>query len=230
MNNESMDVRNKIIDAAHHMFAEKGYPRTTINDIITQAKCSKGGFYHHFANKGELMDAILNSYVSELEVELFKLDTENVFEALGNVIFTINSIKSSKMNEWPKLIKILSFPENEIFIRRMADSFSEMMVRLYTDIFKKGNQEKAFVVEHPDYLASLWTRELLEVYSRANQVVFIGSEESTREFLELVSYSEEILNATLKDSCGEVRFKDEMAEYISKAMKAYREIKNVIDL
>ncbi len=230
MNNESMDVRNKIIDAAHHMFAEKGYPRTTINDIITQAKCSKGGFYHHFANKGELMDAILNSYVSELEVELFKLDTENVFEALGNVIFTINSIKSSKMNEWPKLIKILSFPENEIFIRRMADSFSELMVRLYTDIFKKGNQEKAFVVEHPDYLASLWTRELLEVYSRANQVVFIGSEESTREFLELVSYSEGILNATLKDRCGEVRFKDEMAEYISKAMKAYREIKNVIDL
>lgn len=230
MNNESMDVRDKIIDAAHHMFALKGYPKTTINDIITQAKCSKGGFYHHFANKNELLDAILNSYVKELEEELFKLDIDNVFEALGNVIFTINRIKASKMAEWPKLIKILSFPENEIFIRRMADAFSELMVQLYTEIFKKGNLESAFAVDYPEYLATLWTRELLELYNRANQVVFLGSEEGKSDFLEFVGYSEEILNSTLKNRCDDVRFEDEMDEYITKAVKTYREIKNVIDL
>lgn len=230
MKEESMDVRGKIIDAAHHMFADKGYPKTTINDIITHAKCSKGGFYHHFANKDEVMDAILNSYITELEEELLEIDIDNVFEALGNVVFRINSIKSSKIKECPKLIKILSFHENEIFIKRMADSFSKLMVRLYTEIFKKGNLEGIFVVTYPDYLASLWTRELLELYARANQIVFSGSDEAEGEFLKLVGYSEQILNATLDECRGQVHFKEDMAEYMTKGIKTYREIKNVIDL
>lgn len=230
MKKDNMDVRDKIIDAAHHMFAQKGYPRTTINDIITQAKCSKGGFYHHFVNKEQVMDAIMNSYVSELEVELFKLDTDNVFEALGNVIFTINSIKSSKMTEWPKLIKILSFPENEIFIRRMADSFSALLAKQYMEIFIKGNSIGAFMVEHPDHLAALWAREILELYRKADEVVFMDSKELTEKFLVLVSYSEQLLNATLKNSSGDVHFRDNLVEYVLNAKNVYRELKNVIDL
>lgn len=224
MNNENMDLRDKIIEAAYHMFAQKGYPRTTINDIITQAKCSKGGFYHHFVNKDELMDAILNSYVSELEEELFKLDIDNIFDALSNVIFTINSIKSSKMTEWPNLIKILSFPENEIFIRRMADSFSSLLAKLYMEIFIKGNSVGAFMVAHPDHLAALWAREILELYRKADEVVFMDSTELTEKYLELVSYSEQLLNATLKNSSGEVRFRDNLVEYVLNAKRVFREL------
>lgn len=229
MKKNNLDVRDKIIEAAYFMFAEKGYPKTTINDIITEASCSKGGFYHHFSNKDEVMDAIMNSYVTELEEELFKLNTENVFEALGKVVFTINNIKSSKMAEWPKLIKILSFPENEIFIRRMADSFSALLARLYKEILKKGNDEGVFVVTQPDYLGALWARELLELYRRADQVVFMDSEELTKEFLEVVTYSEQLLNNTLKDRIGEVHFKENMVEYVLKAKTVYGEIMPTIE-
>lgn len=212
----NVDVRSKIIDAAHHMFAEKGFPKTTIQDLVTYANCSKGGFYHHFSNKDDVMDAIMNSYIEELEESLSVISQENVFDALGNLIFKINALKSSKMTEWPKLIKILSFPDNEIFIRRMADSFSKLMEKKYVEIFIKGNTEGAFVVDHPNYLASLWTRELLELYGRANQVIFQNSEALKQEFLELVTYSEEILNATLKERKGYVHFGKDMTAYIEK--------------
>lgn len=224
MRKENVDVRSKIIDAAHHMFAEKGFPKTTIHDIITYANCSKGGFYHHFSSKSDVMDAIMNSYIEELEEALSRISQEQVFDALGSLIFKINALKSSKMAEWPKLIKILSFPDNEVFIRKMASSFSSLMEKQYTEIFIRGNAEGAFIVDHPNHLASLWTRELLELYSRANQVVFQNSELLKNEFLELVSYSEEILNATLKERKGTVYFKKDMADYIEKALDQYRKL------
>ena len=40
--------KEEILQTAADLFAQKGYLRTTLNDIISQIGCSKGSFYHHF--------------------------------------------------------------------------------------------------------------------------------------------------------------------------------------
>ena len=37
-----------ILDAATHLFVEKGYDATSLQDIINETKLSKGAIYHHF--------------------------------------------------------------------------------------------------------------------------------------------------------------------------------------
>jgi AcrR family transcriptional regulator len=49
--------RDEIVDAAGQLFAERGYERTTISEVIALAGVSKGGFYHHFASKDDLLEA-----------------------------------------------------------------------------------------------------------------------------------------------------------------------------
>ena len=40
---------NKILDTAYRLFTEKGYERTSIQDIIDNlGGLSKGAIYHHF--------------------------------------------------------------------------------------------------------------------------------------------------------------------------------------
>jgi AcrR family transcriptional regulator len=54
------DVRkNEILDAAETLFARKGYGATTINDILLMLGIAKGTFYHYFASKEELMEAVV---------------------------------------------------------------------------------------------------------------------------------------------------------------------------
>lgn len=61
-------LRNQIVSAALRLFLEKGYHSTSLQDIITAANCSKGGFYHHFASKDDLLYLIHETFITyELE-------------------------------------------------------------------------------------------------------------------------------------------------------------------
>lgn len=49
----------KILTAAMRLFLEKGYEKTTIQDIVDQlGGLTKGAVYHHFKSKEEIMDAV----------------------------------------------------------------------------------------------------------------------------------------------------------------------------
>ncbi len=65
--------RAQILDAAERLFFERGYDRTSIQDILDALNMSKGGFYHYFDAK----DSVLKE-ISERRAEqrFERLDTE----------------------------------------------------------------------------------------------------------------------------------------------------------
>ncbi len=52
--------------AASKLFAKKGYIETTLQDISTAAKLSKGGIYHYFSNKHEILYFTFDNYMDLL--------------------------------------------------------------------------------------------------------------------------------------------------------------------
>jgi AcrR family transcriptional regulator len=48
------ETLRRLVDAALTILANKGYANATIDEIVQQAECSKGAFYHHFSSKEEL--------------------------------------------------------------------------------------------------------------------------------------------------------------------------------
>lgn len=67
MPRQSQSTKSRIVKAAWASFYKKGYANTTIEDIITASKTSKGTFYHYFKGK----EALLNS-LSELFDEKYE--------------------------------------------------------------------------------------------------------------------------------------------------------------
>ena len=47
-----------ILDTASALFFQKGYDKTTLQDIIDATKLSKGAIYHHFASKEAILIAV----------------------------------------------------------------------------------------------------------------------------------------------------------------------------
>ena len=54
----SGDTERRILDSARRLFAEKGYEKTSIQDILNDLGLSKGGLYHHFKSKEAILDRL----------------------------------------------------------------------------------------------------------------------------------------------------------------------------
>lgn len=64
----NMNARKKqIVEAAYHLFIDKGFAATSIQDILDKAKISKGTFYNHFSSKNECLRAMLELTIEEIQ-------------------------------------------------------------------------------------------------------------------------------------------------------------------
>jgi AcrR family transcriptional regulator len=60
-------TRDKLTIAAREVFAENGYHRTKVVDIIERAGCGHGTFYDYFKSKDDVLMAILGELIRELD-------------------------------------------------------------------------------------------------------------------------------------------------------------------
>jgi len=66
MNSPATPLRERLIQAAIAVFAERGYNGTTVDDIVAAAGSSKGAFYFYFPNKEGLFLAIVEDFATSL--------------------------------------------------------------------------------------------------------------------------------------------------------------------
>ncbi len=59
-------TRQRLLDAAERVFAEKGYHGAVVDDIIRASDSSKGGFYFHFPNKQAIFLSLIDALVPKL--------------------------------------------------------------------------------------------------------------------------------------------------------------------
>jgi TetR/AcrR family transcriptional regulator, cholesterol catabolism regulator len=56
----AVDSRQEILRTAARLFQQRGYDATSMNDVAAALKLSKGGLYHHFQSKDEILFEIMN--------------------------------------------------------------------------------------------------------------------------------------------------------------------------
>jgi AcrR family transcriptional regulator len=63
-------ARDRILDAAERLIRARGIGQLSVEAVAREAKVSKGGFFHHFASKDELLLAIMERLVQGVNVEV----------------------------------------------------------------------------------------------------------------------------------------------------------------
>jgi AcrR family transcriptional regulator len=56
------DTRQRIVDAARHLFWEKGYAATGLAELLARAGANSGSFYHFFDGKDAVLRTVLEGY------------------------------------------------------------------------------------------------------------------------------------------------------------------------
>ena len=72
-NKHPEETVQRILTTASKLFLEKGYEKTSLQDIIRETGLSKGAIYHHFSSKEAIFETICNQIGQENEIRLSKI-------------------------------------------------------------------------------------------------------------------------------------------------------------
>lgn len=84
-------TRKRLIEAARQVFAERGYPDATVDEIASEAGASRATFYLHFKSKTELAAALVED-VTPIAVQRYRL--------LDEVLASGDPSLRDKLREW----------------------------------------------------------------------------------------------------------------------------------
>lgn len=60
------DLKDRVFRVALELFGERGFDAVSVDEIISRAEISKGGFYHHFSRKDDLLYAIEEVFMDHM--------------------------------------------------------------------------------------------------------------------------------------------------------------------
>ena len=93
-------TREQIVEAADRLFYEQGFEHTSFADIAAQVGISRGNFYHHFASKDSILDAVIDVRVATTRamLERWELEESTPTQRPANELAPATSIVSRKVH------------------------------------------------------------------------------------------------------------------------------------
>jgi len=85
---DALVTKEKILDAALQVFIEKGYSQTSLEDVVNRLSMTRGAFYWHYKDKGDLLRQLIlreHAFISELAAGEYK-DGDTEREKLEKMI------------------------------------------------------------------------------------------------------------------------------------------------
>jgi AcrR family transcriptional regulator len=156
--NKHGDKKRELLLIAEKLFIEKGFQQTSVDDILLASGISKGGFYHYFKSKDELLSESINSLLDEVVVMLQKIANDDKLGAKDklNSFFVEKSRFQSSKHDYAKLLGAIMQTEvsQYIFYITMSNKFVPLLAR----IIRQGVDEGVFNVEFPEETADILTR------------------------------------------------------------------------
>lgn len=152
------DRRAAILDAAQALFMSRGWEAVTIADVLEAAGISKGGFYHHFTAKEDLLTGI----VARMTEQALAATEAARSHATGDALARLNAFlgsslrwKSEHVAEMRVFAEVLMRPGNDILFQRAFAATSAVVVPVLEEMIADGVREDVFDVADPRLAAEI---------------------------------------------------------------------------
>lgn len=223
-----MELREKIIKEALELFGEFGYEKTTIAQIVKRSGSSKGGFYHHFDGKKEILDEITKMFLGEIidgYNEMMKEDDKDTIELLNNVFLTINQYKKQKLADWTELINLYSHKDSYSVVQKLAFDFIEVTTDIYERLILRAVQEGLINPKSPKALASMWCHEVTRLYGKVTEIALANADkELYDDFIERAEFVEDTINQALNAGKDVISIKQPAIEYLDMTIEMMNKV------
>lgn len=146
----------QILSVSAKLFTEKGYDKTSIQDIINALGMSKGAIYYHFKSKEEILDAVIkerSDYASELFGTLIQnTQADNAKEKLARILEAVASDQKAHAID-----RVLSsqIKNPQFVVTGIKDCITKDAPRV-AEIILQGNEDGSITTAFPNECAEVF--------------------------------------------------------------------------
>lgn len=153
--------REELLDCAQTLFLDRGYDHASLNEVIAAAGVSKGAFYHYFASKEALLEALAERFAREALTRIQEVQDEPGLDALARLNAFLARGRQNKIENAPTawaLFESLFRPENLVLFHRINAAVAALVSPILTGIIRQGVTDGVFHTFDPEGVADMILR------------------------------------------------------------------------
>ena len=153
--------RQQIIVAAKRVFSERGFSKSTMEDIAREAELSPGTLYLYFKNKDELYASLSLRILQYLNIRLEDVKKEKDNE-LGQKIVSVKDALYDVYQFDPMILVNMFHLQSSETLKNLSSpllenitELSRSSLKVLTQIFKTDSDQNDFIDRHPNAIVDI---------------------------------------------------------------------------
>ena len=207
------ESKRKIIDAAEKLFSENGYANTSVQDVLDELGISKGGFYHYFETKMDLLAAVCSRRAKDwydqgiAYVHALRTGPVEKLNAALKLVSTLDRQSPSLLGTITELTLTAQDSSVRSELRKIT---LDMLTPLVEEIIDLGAREKQFAVRRAGEVARIVTMLALDINEEAAREIAtrFDSPDCAFNVLELLSAYREAVETIVNAPHGSIELFD----------------------
>lgn len=187
---------NQILDVSTRMFTEKGYEKTSIQDITDELGMSKGAIYHHFKSKEDILVAVMEKELGRAQERFTEL-IRNTYapDARAKLVNILENIIVDPAIQSNSIDQVLSTQiKNPQFVLAGIKKGVQKDARIIAEIMEEGKQDGSISVDYPLECAEIF---MLLVNIWINPLLFERNNAQTVERLRFLQHMMKLMGADI---------------------------------
>ncbi|AOY58496.1 TetR/AcrR family transcriptional regulator [Desulfococcus multivorans] len=184
--------RQQIIVAAKRVFSDKGFNKSTMEDIAKEAELSPGTLYLYFKNKDELYASLSLRILQYLIIRLEHVNGNNEMdpiqkvEALNEAMFDVYEFDPLIIINMFHLQSSETLKNLSDELLREIEDLSRKSLGVIAGIFQEGIDKGVFIDEHPIALADIfWSLFSGVILWESSKSIINGNKDYLRDTLKI---------------------------------------------
>jgi AcrR family transcriptional regulator len=144
--------RDAFVDAAQQLMQAKGYEQMSIQDVLDEVGASRGAFYHYFASKTDLLEAVVTRIVDAALAAAAPVVDDPALDAVAKLEGLFGGIAQWKLERTElmlALVRVWLSDDNTLMRDKMWRHLDLQLAPVLARIIEQGDAEGTFSVSSP---------------------------------------------------------------------------------
>ena len=181
------DLRKKqILETSEKLFCEKGYEKTSVQDILNELHLSKGSFYHHFDSKERLLHAMCESHAMAA-ASLFPR-TDGALDGMGRINRVLSAMipfNGEGLRFLMMIMPVFPMPEGRSIREGYQDALKKAWLPVMTQTLDGVRETREIYCEEPEGIAGICLDLLNDLWCKVSEEIILAETDPNRQNADL---------------------------------------------
>ncbi|MCD4713420.1 MAG: TetR/AcrR family transcriptional regulator [Clostridiales bacterium] len=155
--------KRELVEIAEKLFINKGFDETNVEDILVSSGLSKGGFYHYFKSKDEVLAESIRYFAEDLLETIKPVIEDMTLNAIEKLKLFISNKSSSQASRRDIIHYMVMLMKSDFTFYKYNIIISQMYIEPLSTIIRQGCEDGLFNVDHPVETADILIRAITSV-------------------------------------------------------------------